>query len=51
MIYSIGERDLVIITIHHPFKKIIMPEKQRSVFIQNEFEDLSFKEISEKTLF
>jgi RNA polymerase sigma factor (sigma-70 family) len=26
-----------------------LPEEQRSVFIQNEFEDLSFKEISEKT--
>jgi RNA polymerase sigma factor (sigma-70 family) len=26
-----------------------LPEEQRSVFIANEFEDLSFKEISEKT--
>lgn len=26
-----------------------LPEEQRSVFIQNEFEDMSFKEISEKT--
>jgi RNA polymerase sigma factor (sigma-70 family) len=26
-----------------------LPEEQRTVFIQNEFEDLSFKEISEKT--
>ena len=26
-----------------------MPEEQRSVFVENEFEDLSFKEISEKT--
>ena len=26
-----------------------LPEEQSSVFIQNEFEDLSFKEISEKT--
>jgi RNA polymerase sigma factor (sigma-70 family) len=26
-----------------------LPEEQRSVFIENEFEDLSFKEISEKT--
>ena len=26
-----------------------LPEEQRSVFIDNEFEDLSFKEISEKT--
>ena len=26
-----------------------LPEEQRRVFIQNEFEDLSFKEISEKT--
>ncbi len=26
-----------------------MPEEQRSVFIENEFEELSFKEISEKT--
>jgi RNA polymerase sigma factor (sigma-70 family) len=26
-----------------------MPEEQRSVFVANEFEDMSFKEISEKT--
>ena len=26
-----------------------LPEEQRSVFVKNEFEDLSFKEISEKT--
>ncbi len=26
-----------------------LPEEQRSVFIENEFEDLSFKEISERT--
>jgi len=26
-----------------------LPEEQKSVFIENEFEDLSFKEISEKT--
>lgn len=26
-----------------------MPEKQRDVFIWNEFEDMSYKEISEKT--
>ena len=26
-----------------------LPEEQRSVFVENEFEDLSFKEISEKT--
>jgi len=26
-----------------------MPEEQRSVFVENEFEDLSFKEISKKT--
>jgi RNA polymerase sigma factor (sigma-70 family) len=26
-----------------------LPEEQRSVFIQNEFEEMSFKEISEKT--
>ena len=26
-----------------------LPEEQRSVFIANEFEELSFKEISEKT--
>jgi RNA polymerase sigma factor (sigma-70 family) len=26
-----------------------MPEEQRSVFVENEFEDLSFKEISERT--
>ena len=26
-----------------------LPEEQRSVFVDNEFEDMSFKEISEKT--
>jgi RNA polymerase sigma factor (sigma-70 family) len=26
-----------------------LPEKQRSVFVENEFEDRSFKEISERT--
>ncbi len=26
-----------------------LPEEQRSVFVENEFEDLSFKEISERT--
>jgi RNA polymerase sigma factor (sigma-70 family) len=26
-----------------------LPEEQRSVFVYNEFEDMSFKEISEKT--
>jgi DNA-directed RNA polymerase specialized sigma24 family protein len=26
-----------------------LPEEQRRVFIENEFEDLSFKEISERT--
>jgi RNA polymerase sigma factor (sigma-70 family) len=26
-----------------------MPEEQRSVFVENEFEDMSFKEISERT--
>lgn len=26
-----------------------LPEEQRSVFIDNEFEEMSFKEISEKT--
>ena len=26
-----------------------LPEEQRSVFVENEFEDMSFKEISEKT--
>jgi len=28
---------------------LTLPEEQRSVFIANEFEDLSFREISEKT--
>jgi DNA-directed RNA polymerase specialized sigma24 family protein len=26
-----------------------LPEEQRSVFVENEFEDMSFKEISERT--
>ena len=26
-----------------------LPREQRSVFVQNEFEEMSFKEISEKT--
>ena len=37
--------------IWHEIEKAIneMPEKQRDVFIWNEFEDMSFKELSEKT--
>lgn len=40
-------RDLIRVTIEKTLARL--PDEQRSVFIQNEFEDLSFKEISAMT--
>ncbi len=40
-------KDLIWETIEETLAKL--PEEQSSVFVKNEFEDLSFKEISEKT--
>jgi RNA polymerase sigma factor (sigma-70 family) len=40
-------KDMIWETIEETLSEL--PEEQRSVFVENEFEDLSFKEISEKT--